>query len=141
MSANDEILKAERDWLVALERRDLNTLDRVLAEDFTLTPWASAGEIITKREYLEEAKLARINKADVRGCATQVYGDMAIVKCHLHWMADYADMTWSAEFLITDVWVRFDDGWKAVTRHVSTVREPATQVVPSSEPAHSGQCS
>jgi ketosteroid isomerase-like protein len=135
MSANDDVLKAERDWLVALERRDLKTLERVLADDFMLTPWASAGEIVTKREYLEEAKRVRVSKADVRGCAIQVYGDTTIVKCHLRWVADYAGTTWSADFLITDVWLHFDDGWKAVTRHVSTVRDPAVRAASTLEHA------
>lgn len=135
MRAKEDVLRAERDWLVALEQRDLRTLERVLADDFTLTPWASAGELVNKREYLEEVKLVRISKADVRDCATQVYGDTAIVKCHLRWAADYAGVTWSADFLITDVWVYFEEGWKAVTRHVSTVGGAGAAEVPTPEHA------
>ena len=138
MSAEVDVLKREREWLVALERHDFKTLERVLADDFTLTPWASAGETITKREYLEDAKLVHISEADVRGCATQIYGDTAIVKCRLRWVANYGGMTFSADLLITDVWLKFDDGWKAVSRHVSTLGDPAVAaaLTPEHAPSH-----
>lgn len=126
MSVTDEILKAERNWLAALQQHDLSALERVLADDFTLTPWASAGEIISKHEYLEDAKLVHISSAEVTNCRTQIYGDTAIVKCHLKWMAEYGGLTWAADFLITDVWLKSENHWRAVTRHVSTAEMPGT---------------
>jgi ketosteroid isomerase-like protein len=132
MSATDEVLTAERNWLAALQEHNLRALEKVLADDFTLTPWASSGEIISKQEYLEDAKRIHISSAEVRSCRTQIYGDTAIVKCHLTWTAEYSGLTWAADFLITDVWLKSDNAWRAVTRHVSTPKSPQAMARPES---------
>ncbi len=120
MNVEAEILACEREWLLALERHDFGSLADILAEDFSLTSWASEGEIVTKDQYLRDARHVTISSAAIDNCSLQIYEHTAVLKCRLHWNAEFQGRTWCSEFLITDVWANVHGRWRAVARHAST---------------------
>jgi len=118
-SPAEQLLAREREWILALQRRDRALLEDVLDDEFTLISWASGGEKLTKSEYIADLEGLEILSCDVRDCITQVYDSSALVRCQLEWRAKVAERLWDASFLITDVWVRRESKWRAVARHAS----------------------
>ncbi len=41
----DELLRLEQAWMKAVQQHDIAALTQILADEFTLTSWASDGEI------------------------------------------------------------------------------------------------
>jgi len=112
-------LDLETQWMEAWKNKDVETAQKILADDFTLTSSLSSGGLVDKEDWI--AKLAiydctafRFDKIKVR-----VYGNTAVVNSWFHQEATANGKDWSGDFLITDVWVMKTDHWQVVARHAS----------------------
>jgi ketosteroid isomerase-like protein len=119
-----EVLKLAHDWLDAARRRDRETLDRILAEDFLISGWQPEGRLADKQFYMEDCmRPVDIQEGSYKYDRWQVrrYGDTAVVNCILDIHAIVEGHRWGGEVLITDVWIRERDTWRVVTRHTSPI--------------------
>ena len=134
MCLEEELLNLEERWIEAVQQHDLDTLTELLSDNFTVTSWASGGEVLTRPEYLAEVPAVRLRSYTFHTCAVLVFGDAAVVKCTLDWDAKVKGKPWRSEFLISDFWVKSEGRWRAASRHVSLpfrpfVGEPASHSV------------
>jgi len=109
----------ERKWMSAVQTRDAATLEQMLDESFVCTAWSSTGELTSRAEYI-----GSVDAAEFGGCHVDVYhvqqlDSIAIVRCLLTCDCTFGQRSWSASFLVTDVWVRQGKSWRAVSRHAS----------------------
>jgi ketosteroid isomerase-like protein len=119
-----EIKKLAHEWLDAARRRDRATLDRILAEDFLISGWQPEGRIAGKQFYVDDCmRPVDIQEGSYKFDRLQVrrYGESVVVNCILDIHAIVEGFKWGGEVLITDVWVREQDGWRVVTRHTSPI--------------------
>ena len=112
-------LDLETQWMTAWKNKDVATVRKILADDFTLTSSLSNGSLVNKEDWI--AKLSvydctafRFDKIQVR-----IYGNTSVVNSWFHQDATANGKDWSGDFLITDVWVKNSENWQVVTRHGS----------------------
>ena len=118
-----DLLNLLQEWGDAYVRRDLATLDRVRADDWTYSGDLS-GKVTTKAEADEAfqrdpTEFLAFRFDDVR---TRIAGDMALVHC-----LEEIDMrkdgnVISGRFRLTVAFVRHGGRWRAVLSHNSPVQ-------------------
>jgi SnoaL-like domain len=109
----------ESNWLEAVRKRDISTLDGLLDESFVCTPWSSNGELLLRSEYLNEVKRTQFQSCGVEVLNVQMLESFAIVNCRVDCEYALGNSGWKAHFLVTDVWVRKGEDWKILNRHAS----------------------
>ena len=119
-----EIKKLAHEWLDAARRRDRVALDRILADDFVISGWQPEGRLADKQFYIEDC----LKPVDIQQGSyhfdrwrVRVYGETVVVNCVLDIRAVVNGHEWGGEVLVTDVWVRDRDAWRAVARHTSPI--------------------
>jgi len=122
-SVEQALLQVERDWEQASVKHDQGALERVLAPEFVSTD--SDGLMQTR------AEMARRHPADLEVLAfshddykVHVFGDAAVVTGRASMTAAQNGRRFSTQERFTDVFVRRDGRWQAVSSHSSRVAKP-----------------
>ena len=115
-----KLTQLEHQWLDAVKERDLEQLERLLGEEFTLTTGRPGNEVRSRQEYLEIARdRYAIESFEFERLGVLPYGPVAVVRSRYRQTGSMDGADRSQAFLMTDVWVRRGGRWQAVTRHVS----------------------
>ena len=121
VSAEDEVKQIEIEWGYAFERRDIATLDRLMADDYILTD--PLGNVRNKRE-----SLAAITMKDVHFESTKsdnvnvrINGDTAVVTGRSTFKGRYKGWSMAGRYQYTDVLVRRKGCWQAVSSHITAL--------------------
>jgi len=119
-ATEQEILKLEQTLIDADHRHERATLERLLADDFLALN--SNGTMENKAEAIAWSVSAdnKWTDAKLSNLRVRIYGDAAVVTGNLM-LTGSAKGYVSGPRLITDVWVRRDGRWQAVSEHVSLV--------------------
>lgn len=118
------ITKMEREWAEAIVKADIATLDRVMADDWVMTTWD--GQTRTKAQSIEEFKsgVTKLTAADIGDLKVRVFGDTAIATLGQTEKGTSKGKDSSGHFLYTDVWVKRNGKWQAVSTHGTKVEQP-----------------
>jgi len=120
-NARAEIARMEARWLAALapggDRHDLQT---ILADDFIDIDWQ--GRVRHKADLLDTPARSRQVTQHVTDLRVRVWRDTGVATGinHVH----SANKGWSVDVSFTDVFVRTDGRWRAVSAQ-ETLRKPA----------------
>jgi ketosteroid isomerase-like protein len=115
-----KLTQLEHDWMNAVKERDVERLDRLLGEEFTLTTGRPGNEVRSRQEYLAITRdRYSIEAFEFENLDVHVYGHVALVRSRYRQTASMDGHDRSQAFLMTDVFVRRGGRWQAVTRHVS----------------------
>jgi ketosteroid isomerase-like protein len=118
------LLQLERDWEQANAKNDLAALDRILAPEFVSTD--SDGRLATRADVMTRRKSGAVKFATFTQDDYKVHllGDTAIVtgRSTVKGIRDGRD--WSGQERFTDVFLRRDGRWLAVSTHASRVAKP-----------------
>ena len=124
--AEEEVIKLERQWLDAYEQNNPEEMDRIVADDFTIT--FPNGGIQTKPQLMAMIKAPRRTSAprmrfhteDVR---SRAYGDTVILigKVITEYERDGKPVKEASRY--TDTYVRRNGRWQVVASHLSNVEE------------------
>jgi ketosteroid isomerase-like protein len=110
----------EHQWVEAVRDRDLETLERVLGEEFTLTTGRPGNEVRSRAEYMEIVRDRYVIESfEFTELEVRTYGHVAIVRSRYRQTGSMDGAERNQTYLMTDVWVRRAGRWQAVTRHVS----------------------
>lgn len=127
-STRERVVASERAWSEAFLRHDLQTISRLLADDFVGID--GRGVVSDKAAELEEAKppspgttdpiLVSEQLSDIR---VRIYGDTAVLTAinTAHFSSQRGDS--SVRYRRTTVWVRREDRWQCVSFHGSRILE------------------
>ena len=124
-SVEQQVTKLENDWVKAMIAKDYAVLDRVMADDFTVSgdPDGSVG---TKAQLISSIKSGEsvttsYKYADLK---VRVYGNAAIVTGLQTFVSTLKGKDHSGTFRFTDTWIKKGDSWQCVVEHSSKVEKP-----------------
>lgn len=126
MTEDETIRELQVRWMQAWIEKDLATLERILAPDFTLLVSARPEQLIDRALWLRTAidsyhgREFRYESSTVR-----FLGDLAVVASVTSQTATIEGVDRSGRFFITDVWRRTGETWQVVARF-SSQPEPMT---------------
>lgn len=121
-----ELVELERTWMDAVRRKDLETLDRIVAPEYAYT--ASGQGRWTRQRWMETVSVYDIHRFAFDDVDVRAYGDTAVVLSRYRQEASVDGVPRSGDFLITDIWVRRDERWQVVAR--SSILEPVSSEAP-----------
>jgi hypothetical protein len=122
-SAEQELIKLENELLDALLKRDVASIDRLLADDFTFgTP---DGTAITKDQALGSIKSGTyaVTSMTYDNLKVRVYGSAAVTSGFSTEKSTFNGRDTSGQFLFTDTWIKCDGRWLCVATHSSKVAQ------------------
>lgn len=115
-----EVLAVEQQYITAHLYRDTATLDRILADDFTLGP--AFGRVITKSSRLALLRNADFSflSIDTDNVKVQVNADEAVVTGHARLSSRYKDEEFSTPvYGFTRVYQKRQGQWQIVSVQIS----------------------
>jgi ketosteroid isomerase-like protein len=124
--AEDEVRRLERQWLDAYEQNDPVAMNRIVADDFTIT--FPSGRIQTKPELMATIK-APGRAAQPRqkfytdGVQSRAYGDTVILIGRVTAEYERDGKAFKEASRYTDTYVRRGGRWQVVASHLSNVEE------------------
>ena len=115
------IMQLERDWATALVKRDLATLERIVAKEWTLV---SDGQLTTRAAAIADLKSGayRFESAVMRDMSVHVFGDAAVATMIGEMKGTYKGAAISGSSRSTDFFVKRDGRWQAVSTQNTTVK-------------------
>ena len=118
------LLQLERDWEQANAKNDLAALDRILAPEFVNTD--SDGRLRTRAEVMAARKSGAVKFTAFTqdDYNVHLFGDTAIVTGRMTIRGIRDGKDYSGQERFTDVFVRRDGRWQAVSTHASRVAKP-----------------
>ena len=116
------LTQMEKDWAQAMVKNDEATLNRVMADDWSLT--TPDGTVQTRAEALADLKSGnmKFDATEVDDIKVRVFGDTAVVTGHSRDKSTYKGKDVSGEYRFTDVFVKRNGKWQAVATHVTAVK-------------------
>ena len=104
-----ELAQLQRDWMQAVEDRDMDRLEEIVGPGFTaihLNP-----EPMTREQWMEAAREGyTIVSFAYESMDIDVHGDTAVVHSRYSQVASFHHTSLSNAFRLTDVWSRLDAG-------------------------------
>ena len=120
-TGNDQqvIAGLEHQWVAAILAKDVTTIDRLLADDFSGT---TADVTYGKAEALEDVRAGTHEMLDLSDIVVRVYGDAAVAAMNQTEKSQHAGKDFSGHYLFTNVWIRNGGQWRSVASHGSRIR-------------------
>lgn len=120
MATKDDIETLERRWLEAVKERDIELLERLLADEFVLVTGRPGHERRGRREWLDVTRDDYVIESFAFDeLEVLEYGDVALARSRYRQRGSMAGQDRTQSFLMSDVFVRRDGRWQAVHRHIS----------------------
>lgn len=123
-----DIIDLEREWRDALFAKDEAGLRKLIHPQFKLVGIRSTGTVtVGLADWL-----VALQKMDIASLAVRVIDSLRldrtiVATVDAQWKLRFMGHTIDERVLLTDVWVKGDDGWQVVRRHSSPV--PAGVVI------------
>ncbi len=115
-----QLLTLEQRWLTAAMQRDTKTLKDILADDFVDVTYQ--GGLRDKADHLKSSLAPNKTKQTLEELKVRVYGDTGIVTGQNTIVAD--DGSFTARVRFTDVFVRQQGMWRAVSAQETLEKNP-----------------
>lgn len=120
-------MESERLWAAAIQRQDLAAMTSFLSEKYYLGIGVQGEplKIIPRAAWLDTLKFYVTASFKIDDSHVSIYGDTAIVLMLCSQKATVRGQDRSAQFLITDVWIKEAKGWRVAERHSSRPEQPS----------------
>lgn len=124
---SQQLVELEHEWANAMRTRNLEKLDAMVAEDFSVAIAVQGMPLrVTHRaQWLSVMPSYDIQEMTLDDIRVSLYGDIAVVTLLWTQRAFVQGGERSGTFFITDIWRKTDKGWLVTERH-SSRPEPAT---------------
>ena len=104
----------------AVEDRDMETLERLVAPEFRFMAIHLYPEPMTREQWMEAARVGyTIVSFAFESKDIEVSGDTGVIHARYSQVASYEHVSLSNAFRLTDVWTRADGTWRVIARHSS----------------------
>ncbi len=128
--AEEEVRKLERQWLDAYEQNSLKAMERIVADDFTIT--FPNGAIQTKPQLMAAIKAPRrASQPKMRfyteDVQSRAYGETVILMGRVVTISERNGQPVKEQSRYTDTYVRRKGRWQVVASHLSNIEEPKKQ--------------
>ena len=115
-----ELAQLEDEWMSAMQSRDMDRLEELVAGGFRFTAIHLYPEPMTREQWMGAAREGyTIVSYAYERMEVDVFGDTAVIHARYSQMASWDENNLSNVFRLTDVWARGAHGWQVVARHSS----------------------
>jgi ketosteroid isomerase-like protein len=115
-----ELAHLEEDWMSAMQSRDVERLEQLVAPGFRFTAIHLYPEPMTREQWMGAAREGyHITSFSFEEMDIDVFGDTAVIHARYSQIASWDQNNLSNVFRLTDVWSRGTHGWQVVARHSS----------------------
>jgi len=123
--AEREVRKLEREWLDAYEKRDAETMNRILSDDFKLT--FTSGSVQTKADILAQLKAAQDSgrpspKFSTEDVQSRVEGDTVILTGRLMQTTERDGQTRTMQMRYTDTYANRQGRWQVIASQLTRIQ-------------------
>jgi ketosteroid isomerase-like protein len=122
-SDEQTITKMETDWGMALTKRDMATIDRMEATDYMFTAPDGSLSNKTESDAMFKSGDMMIESFKIDDLKVRINGDTAVVHGLETEKSSYKGTDTSGQYRFTDVFVKRNGTWRALTTHVSKVEK------------------
>ena len=117
-----DVIDLERQWRDALFAKDEAALRKLIHPQFKLVGIRSTGTVAVGLDHW----LGALQKMDIASLEVRVTDSVRVDRTIVatvdaQWKLRFMGHTIDERVLLTDVWVKGDDGWQVVRRHSSPV--------------------
>ena len=117
-----DVRDLEREWRDALFAKDEAALRKLIHPQFKLVGIRSTGTVaVGLDDWLGALQKMNIASLDVRVTDSVRLDKTIVATVDAQWKLRFMGHTIDERVLLTDVWVKGDDGWQVVRRHSSPV--------------------
>ena len=115
-SEADKLVTLTNEWTDAINSRDRQKLDALMASDFALYHWN--GELGAPRlQWLDNLfNHTKITTNTLTDVAPQLYDDFGVVTSMGEWIGAFDGKPFSQKCIVMDTWRKIDSQWKVVKR-------------------------
>jgi len=119
--AKEALWKLEHEWARAVQHRDVDSISRILADEYEFT--GPGGEIWTKTRVLDFIKAGdlQINSFGLVDIKVRSYGATAVVNFRVVWNGTSRGVDISGPQQMTDVFVCRDGCWQCVASQTTPI--------------------
>ena len=118
----EELARLQEAWMQAVEDRDMEALERIVAPEFRFMAIHLYPEPMTRAQWMEAAREGyTIVSFAFESMEIVVSKDTGIVHSRYSQVASYQHVSLSNAFRLTDVWTRADGTWRVIARHSSVL--------------------
>ena len=125
-ATEQQIKDIELQWAIAIQRQDTVSMSNFLSEKYFLAIGVQGEslKIVPRNVWLNTLKFYVTNSFKIDDIQVHLYGDTAVALMLYSQKAIVHGQDRSAQFLITDIWVKETDGWRVAERHSSRPEQP-----------------
>lgn len=124
LGTEQELLKLQREWLDAYQKHDAAALERIEADDFTLTE--GDGKVTTKAEDVASLRNAKPPQPDdafaVEDVQVRLYGDTAVLIGRVIIRYRNRGQMVSEQYRYTDTYLKRRGRWQVVASQLTRIR-------------------
>jgi ketosteroid isomerase-like protein len=122
VEAEHQVRKLEREWLDAYEQRDVGAMERILADDFTITQ--PNGETQSKAQVLESVKeraksAAPPSKFVTEAVQARIEGDTVVLTGRLVQKSERGGEAMTMQFGYTDTYTQRNGRWQVIASRLT----------------------
>ncbi|MGZ6016956.1 MAG: nuclear transport factor 2 family protein [Phenylobacterium sp.] len=118
----EDVASLETALAAALQTGAWRVAIRMVAAEFRSVGIRSAGAVDMDRSaWLKAIRSLTVHELKLEPPQVEVYGDTAIALVEGYWRAELEGRPLDERYLLTDVWLRRDGGWKLVRRHAHPI--------------------
>ena len=115
-----ELARLQEQWMQAVEDRDMEALERIVAPEFRFMAIHLYPEPMRRDQWMDAAREGyTIVSFAFESMEIDVSGDTGVVHSRYSQVASYEHVSLSNAFRLTDVWTRADGTWRVIARHSS----------------------
>jgi ketosteroid isomerase-like protein len=115
-AAEEEIMRFCRAWTDAIRDRDDDTMNQLMADDFTFTSergrWGKA-------QFVENTRRWQLVGMEFQDLLVRQYGPVTVMQARVALRAHLDGQEMSGESYLTDIWVNRGASWQVVARQWS----------------------
>ena len=117
-----DIRDLERQWRDALFAKDEARLRQLIHPQFKLVGIRSTGTVaVSLEDWILALQKMDLISLEVRVMEAVQFDQTIVATVDAQWKLRFMGHAIDERVLLTDVWVRFDEGWQVVRRHSSPV--------------------
>ena len=119
MTAQEELLKLEKEFAEAIVKNDLEGIGRLVTDDWIIID--PNGEIVDRSRFFEVIKSGALTHdlMESEDFRIRVYGSSAVVTGLTRTKGKFMGQEFSTQERATDVFVKGDGGWQCVLTHLT----------------------
>jgi len=118
----EELARLQVAWMQAVEDRDMEALERIVAPEFRFMAVHLNPEPMRRDQWMNAAREGyTIVSFAFESMDIEVSKDTAVVHSRYSQVASYQHVSLSNAFRLTDVWTRADGTWRVMARHSSVL--------------------